>query len=224
MKHPFFVSWSGGKDSCLALHRAVKAFGKPPACLLNMLTEGAQRSRSHGLKKEIIEAQAKALGVPAIFSSASWKEYESVFVASLCALKEQGIEVGVFGDIKISSDPEWQAHRKWADHVCSQASMIAYEPLWDDTEQNLLADFLASGIKAKIIAVDAKCLSKDYLGQELCAPIFSDLEKLGLNPLGERGEYHTVVIDCPLYSKPLELVDGEAVLRDGYWFLDVAPA
>jgi len=104
--HPFFCSWSGGKDSSLALYRAIKEGGKP-CFLLTILTEDNQRSRSHGLLSGLIEKQALALGIPLIFRAASWENYEEAFTSAICALREQGIETGVFGDIDIEEHREW---------------------------------------------------------------------------------------------------------------------
>jgi diphthine-ammonia ligase len=220
IKKPYFVSWSGGKDSCLALHRAAYHFGKPHF-LLNMLTEDVERSRSHGLKKKILQAQADALGIPILFYAASWNDYENTFIAALKTLKSKGIEAGVFGDMQMKNQPNALANRQWAEHVCRQAEMVAIEPLWDETEEDLMLTFLASGIKTKIIAINSKRLDKKYLGQLLTKELMDEFTKQGVHPFGEEGEYHSVVFDSPLFSKPLNLVDKESVLKDNYWFLDV---
>ncbi len=217
---PYFVSWSGGKDSCLALFRAIQKYGKPKF-LLNMLTEEGNRSRSHGLSRAVLEKQAHSLQIPILFYAASWNDYESVFISALHDLKKEGIKMGVFGDIKISDQPNWLAQRQWADHVCEQAGISAYEPLWEDKVETLLQDIFAAGFAAKIISVKADLLSADYLGKMLDENLISDLMKKGIDPAGEKGEYHTVVLDGPIFIKPLELKQGECVLKNGYWFLDV---
>jgi uncharacterized protein (TIGR00290 family) len=219
-KQPYIVSWSGGKDSCLALTRAIQAFGTPQF-LLNMLTENAERSRSHGLRKTVIQAQADALGVSILFYSATWDDYENTFITALQGLKNKGIEMGVFGDMKIENRPGWIAHRQWAEHVCHQAKIMVHEPLWDDTEERLLTDFWASRIKAKIISVKANLLDKKYLGESLTPALVDEFIQQGIHPLGETGEYHTVVFDSPLFSYPLDLRHGECILREGYRYLDV---
>ena len=220
IKKPYFVSWSGGKDSCLALHRAAECLGKPHF-LLNMLTEDVERSRSHGLKKQILQAQADSLGIPILFYAASWNEYENTFIAALRTLKNKGIEAGVFGDMQMKNEPNSLANRQWAEYVCQQAEMIAIEPLWDEAEEDLMSNFLTSGIKTKIIAINANRLDKKYLGQLLTKELMDEFTKQGVHPFGEEGEYHSVVFDSPLFSKPLNLVDKESVLKEGYWFLDV---
>ena len=210
-KQPYIVSWSGGKDSCLVLTPAIQAFGTPQF-LLNMLTENAESSRSHGLRKTVIQTQADALG----FYSATWDDYENTFITALQGLKNKGIEMGVFGDMKIENRPDWIAHRQWAEHVCHQAKIMVHEPLWDDTEERLLTDFWASRIKAKIISVNKK-----YLGGSLTPALVDEFIQQGIHPLGETGEYHTVVFDSPLFSYHLDLRHGECILREGYRYLDV---
>lgn len=217
---PYFVSWSGGKDSCLALFRATKTYGKPK-CLLNMLTEDGYRSRSHGLPKTVIEKQASLLRIPINFYSASWSDYEAVFINALHDLKNEGINIGVFGDIKISSKPDWIAHRQWADHVCNKTGIFAYEPLWEDSVETILNDFIEAGFVAKIISVKENILSEDYLGRILDKNLITEFIEMGIDPAGEMGEYHTVVLDGPIFTQPLYLEEKERVLKNGYWFLDV---
>lgn len=216
----YVVSWSGGKDSCLALYRTIKKYGKPKY-LLNMLTENGERSRSHGLARAIIEQQAASLQIPIKFYAATWNDYESIFVNALRDLKKEGIEMGVFGDIKIPDNPDWIAHRQWADHVCQQAAMTTYEPLWDDNPQNLLNQFFNSGFLAKIISVNSNFLDSSYLGKILDQNLINEFINKGIDPLGEKGEYHTIVFDGPIFTNPLHLKEKKAILKDGYWFLEV---
>ena len=216
----YFVSWSGGKDSCLALFRTIKKYGKPKY-LLNMLTEDGCRSRSHGLTRTVIEKQASSLLIPINFYAATWSDYESVFINALYDLKREGIEMGVFGDIKIPDKPDWIAHRQWADRVCDKAEITAYEPLWEDSAEILLQDFFDAGFVAKIISVNAELLSANYLGRILDKELIIEFMRLGIDPAGEKGEYHTIVIDGPIFTKPLCLQEKERVLNGGYWFLDV---
>lgn len=217
---PYFVSWSGGKDSYLALHRAIQKYGKPKL-LLNMLTEDGNRSRSHGLTKAILEKQAHLLQIPIRFYSASWNQYEFVYSNALRELKKEGIEMGVFGDIKIPEHPDWTAHRQWADQMCEQAGLSAYEPLWEDSTESLLENMFDLAFVANIISVKADLLSADDLGKTLDKNLLLTWKEKGINPLGEKGEYHTIVSDGSLFTEPLPLQKGKTVLRDGYWFLDV---
>lgn len=216
----YFVSWSGGKDSCLALFRTIQKYGKPQY-LLTMLTEEGFRSRSHGLSRTVLSRQAHLLEIPIKFCAASWNDYESVFIKALHDLKKESVEMGVFGDIKISDNLDWVAHRQWADHVCHQTQLSVCEPLWEDHTVALLQGFFDLGFVAKIISVKADLLSADYLGKILNKDLIIEFMEKGIDPAGEKGEYHTIVVDGPLFTAPLHLTEGERVLRQGYWFLNV---
>lgn len=217
---PYIVSWSGGKDSCLALHRAMQKWGKP-CYLINMLTESGLRSRSHGLDKKVLQAQADALEIPIQFYATSWNDYEHTFKMALQEAHQKGIKSCVFGDVRVPQDPDWQNHRVWADQVCAHAGLIAEEPLWEETQERLLEEFFNFGFKAKIIAVNSKCLGQSDLGKILSPSLIHEFKQQGIDPLGEKGEFHTLVMDGPLFSGPLELCEKDPVYKDGYWFLDL---
>lgn len=212
---PFFCSWSGGKDSCLALYRAIREGGRPRS-LLTMLTEGGERSRSHGLSVSLIRRQASALGIPVVVRATSWDNYEATFIAALCALQKDGIEVGVFGDIDIDS------HREWVERVCSCTAIRPYHPLWKKARRDLLGELLELGFEATIVAVKEGVLDRRFLGTTLNMDVIGEIESIGIDPSGEGGEYHTVVTDGPTFTFALSLEMKEQVLRDGYWFLDVS--
>lgn len=211
---PFVCSWSGGKDSCLALYRAMQA-GAGPASLLSMLCEDGQRSRSHGLLPAVLEAQAASLGMPLVTRMASWPDYESVFVAALRELRGLGVEAGVFGDIDLED------HRLWEEKVCSAAGIEAYLPLWQTDRLTLLGEFLSLGFGALIVVTNAEKLGREYLGRALDRELVCEFERMGIDPSGEEGEYHTVVTDGPIFSEPVRLETGKQTLHEGYWFLDV---
>jgi diphthine-ammonia ligase len=211
---PFVCSWSGGKDSCLAFYRAVQA-GAKPAFLLSILREDGARSRSHGLALDVLEAQAASLGISLVTRTASWSEYESVFIAALQELKGAGVQAGVFGDIDLED------HRLWEEKVCAVAGIEAYLPLWKTPRLTLLDEFLASGFKAMIVAANNEKLGKSYLGRTLDRDLVREFGQIGIDPSGEEGEYHTIVTDGPIFSEPARLETGKQKLHDGYWFLDV---
>lgn len=213
--HSFFSSWSGGKDSCLALYHAIQHEGIPKA-LLTMMTEGKERSRSHGLPITVFKNQASSLGIPLVLRYSSWADYEENFLSAARQFKEDGVEYGVFGDIDLES------HLEWVKRVCASASIQEYEPLWKRDRSELLNEFLSLGFKAMIIAVKQGALDNDFLGKILDHQVISDMKKVGIDASGEKGEYHTVVIDGPIFSSPLQLEKGKQVIMDGYGFLDVS--
>jgi len=210
----FFCSWSGGKDSCLALYRGIQNGGKPKA-LLTMMVENGKRSRSHGLPRAIIQSQADALGIQSIVRSTSWDHYEQTFVTTLSDLKDQGVEYGVFGDIDL------EPHLEWVERVCSSVGVQAYEPLWQTARRDLLDEFLQLGFKATIIAIKQDALNDSFLGRKLNNLVISDLEKAGVDASGEEGEYHTIVTDGPIFTKKIDIESKGQFIQDGYSFLDV---
>lgn len=210
----FFCSWSGGKDSCLALYRASRQGGVPRR-LLTMLTGDGSRSRSHGLLPAVLAAQAAALNLPLTTGQAAWDDYEAVFLDCLAELRATGLNDGVFGDIDL--DP----HRQWVERVCGQHGITAHLPLWQGARRDLLAEFIGAGFRATIVAVSNERLPRSFLGRELDWPTVEALEAAGVDACGEEGEFHTVVTDGPLFAAPLRLGHGEVVAHAGYSFLEV---
>ena len=206
----FACSFSGGKDSFLALYQSVLAGGKPE-CLLTMMDETGVRSRSHGLEKEILLAQAESLDIPLSVRSATWSQYEAQFVDALKAIRRQGIEHCVFGDIDILS------HLEWEKKVCLAAELKPHLPLWGRRRKDLLDEFFLAGFQATIVVVKEDVLGREFLGKSLSPSLTSHFEKIGIDPSGENGEYHTVVVDGPLLSKPVQLeTAGAPVVDSGY--------
>ncbi len=213
----FFVSWSGGKESCLALYRAVRSGGLP-SCLFTMMDENGEYSRGHGLPREVLCAQAMSLGIPIIFRSASWEGYEAAFLDGLREIQGAGTSTGVFGDIDMAH------HRHWVHQVCSTMHLVAVEPLWGETRQSLLKELIASGFKATVVAAKDGLVSPEYLGRTMDMRLIGELGTLAIDLCGEAGEYHTVVTDGPLFREPVAISLGARTLREGYWFLRVGVA
>ncbi len=211
---PYFCSWSGGKDSCLALYRAMQN-GSRPDYLLTMMSEDGLCSRSHWLPKAFLEEQASSLDIPIVFRSASWQEYESVFVAALRDFRNAGITAGVFGDI------DGEENREWVEKVCALTDITPLQPLWKADCQNLLDEFIALGFKSTIVILKDDKLSKEFLGKVINRETVAALTKAGVDVSGELGEYHTVVTAGPNFSKELVLKGSRKVYHEGYWFLDV---
>ena len=211
---PFFCSWSGGKDSCLALYHAIRSGGHPRA-LLTILSEDGITSRSHALPKTLIEAQARSLRVPSFFRSASWAQYEEQFISALHEFKKSGIDAGVFGDIDLDE------HREWVRRVCGVAGITPIHPLWKRNRRELLDEFIGLGFKAHIIVINEQKLGRNFLGKAIDTQTIAAMEQAGIDPSGELGEYHTVVTDGPLFSSPVEIQHTNPEQHEGYWFLKV---
>jgi uncharacterized protein (TIGR00290 family) len=212
---PVFCSWSGGKDSALALHEAVRA-GAVPRLLVAMMTEGGERSRSHGLSRAVLEAQAAAVGLPIAFGTASWDGYEQEMVRVLGeGIAEHGTPVGVFGDIDI------ERHREWVEAVAARAGAEACLPLWRRERRVLMDGLLVAGFQAMVVAVRDGALPPELLGRTIDAALVEEVERAGADAAGENGEYHSLVLDGPIFRRPLAVEPGERILLDGVWFLDV---
>lgn len=210
----FFSSWSGGKDSCLALYKAFRQGGSP-RCLFTMFADDSNRSRSHGLSHEIIKAQAKALDIPSRIAAATWDGYEEVFIGNIAELKKVGISDGVFGDIDL------EPHRDWVERVCATMDITSHLPLWQTDRRELLQDFIGADFKAVIVVVDTNRLDESFLGRQLNWETVSDLEAAGVDACGEEGEYHSVVYDGPLFSSALQLQQGRIIRKENYSFLEL---
>lgn len=212
----FFCSWSGGKDSSLALYCAIRQGGRPQ-CLLTMLDETGAKSRSHGLPRSLIEQQAEQLGLPIIFRSATWGEYEREFISAMHEMKSRNVHVGVFGDIDVES------HREWVHRVCTTGDVIPYHPLWKRDRRELLDEFIRLNFKAMIVVLKGDQLDKRFLGRNIDELTVAQLEEAGIDPSGELGEYHTLVTNGPIFSSEVRVRERNRIIHDGYWFLEVGP-
>lgn len=213
-KKNMFCSWSGGKDSCLSLYRALKT--NNITCLITAMLETGEVSRSHGLCIAVLRAQADSLNIPLLIFNTTWQDYEANFNKILSHLKNKhNLDGGIFGDLDI------EEHKIWCEQLCKNNSMKAYHPLWKEERVAILSEFIEMGFKAKVIAVNEKKLHRDYLGRDLDKELIEEFEEKNIDICGENGEYHTVVYDGPIFSRPLNLKHGEVSLKDGYWYLEV---
>ena len=215
-----FVSWSGGKDCCLSLYRAMKQ-GLNVRYLTSIVTEDTGRIWPHMMRPEVIEAQAEAIGIPFIKWWTTVPEYEERYKEMLSMLKEKGITGGVFGDVSIGNDLA-ERHRKWVDSVCRPLGVDYYLPLWNEDRETMLNDLIDKGFKAVIIAADEINLGSDWLGLELDNKLLAELKNRHDNsPDGEVGAYHTLVVDGPVFKKRVEITKSDKVLYRGIWYLDI---
>ena len=192
---PALVSWSGGKDSCLAYWRARQS-GMPVRRLITALDESGDESRAHGLPPSLIAAQAEALGLEMRFYQTAWKSYEGPFLDTLRQAHEDGIRTAVFGDIDL------MAHREWDEKVCAKVDIQPSFPLWDEPRRKLVDEFLALGFKAVVVCVNGKYLGPEFCGREFDEAFIADLPA-NVDACGENGEFHTFVYDGPGFSKPV---------------------
>jgi uncharacterized protein (TIGR00290 family) len=196
MNHKALASWSGGKDSCLALWRAQK-LGISVTHLLTALDELGLKTRSHGVTKSLIYCQGQSLGMHNEFISASWQNYEEEFISKLKRLHDEGITQAIFGDIDLI------AHRDWEEKVCAAANIMAMLPLWNENRLSLVTEFLNAGFKARVTCVDGRFLDESFVGVKFDTQFLDRLPE-GVDACGENGEFHTFVYDGPNFSEPVK--------------------
>ena len=209
------ISWSGGKDSLAALAAVRDRLDVVAA--LTMFDEAGTRSRSHGLRRELIEAQAERLGLRSAIARCGWDTYDAAFREALVTLAGDGITHVVFGDLVF---PE---HRQWAESRCAEAGLEAVEPLWGRPTSDVFDAFTASGARALLVTVREPWLDESWLGLPLHAGMKGTFKLRGVDPCGENGEYHTAVIDSPLFSHPISVLHGAKVRRGECVALDLIP-
>ncbi|MBM4433109.1 MAG: diphthine--ammonia ligase [Chloroflexi bacterium] len=214
-----FVSWSGGKDSCFACYKA-KVSGLKVCYLLNMVTEDGKISWTHGLSTELLKTQSKAIEVPIIQRRTTMNNYETEFKETLRGLKQKGVGGGVFGDIDLNE------HRQWVESVCREADMTPHLPLWGQKQEKVLSDFVASGFEAIIVAAKADLFDEEWIGRKVDEGFIRDLDVLRktkeITPCGEAGEYHTFVINGPIFRQKIEIQKMGKIVKEGYRFLEIS--
>lgn len=190
------ISWSGGKDCCLAMHRAA-ASGLDVRYLLAMFDESGERTRSHAIPREVMRAQAEALGLALLAPSANWAEYEDVFVGALAELRQAGVSDVVFGDIDL------QPHREWEEKVCAAAGLRPHLPLWLEDRRALAEEVLTLGYRALVVCTDDRWLDASFCGRPYDRAYIAGLPA-EVDVCGENGEFHTFVLDGPSFRRPVD--------------------
>lgn len=211
---PFVASWSGGKDSAMAFYRAVQA-GMTPKRLLTMFQEDEEVSKSHALPYKVVQAQADRLDVPLMIRGSGWDDYEKKFTNAMDECREAGITHGVFGDIDL------EGHLEWVQKTCAKSDIIPIHPLWQEPRRSILEELLTVGFEAVIVVVNTTMMQAEYVGRTFTRELMDELEGLGIDSCGENGEFHTVVVDGPIFSSRVPVTFGEVRENEGYVFLDV---
>lgn len=215
MKESVLVSWSGGKDSAMALYEILQGGEYHVVALLTTVTQGYERISMHGVRRTLLETQASALGLPLekvyISQKASSEEYEEVMRALLEKYKASGVNAVVFGDLFLEDV------RKYREGNLARVAMGAIFPLWKRDTQELAKSFVSLGFRAITTCVDTQLLGKEFAGRELDELFFEDLPEQ-VDPCGENGEYHTFVYDGPIFRQAVRFRLGELVLREARFY------
>tara|TARA_B110000211_G_C14056975_1_gene543806 strand:- start:1187 stop:1837 length:651 start_codon:yes stop_codon:yes gene_type:complete len=211
--HNYMVSWSGGKDSCYATQIAVEK-GANIVAVMNMMNENGEFSRSHCIPKDVLKAQAKALGAPLFTCPASWKEFESKYISMLGSIKKDiDFEGIVFGDIDL------EPHREWEEKVSSSVGVKAVLPLWQKDRKELVLAMISNQIEAVIVSCN-NTMGKEFLGRKIDKQLLEELEALGVDACGENGEYHTLVTNCKLFKSAVNIEVIGKISHEHYNFLE----
>ncbi len=210
------LSFSGGKDSTLALDRAVRR-GWPVSYLLNLYDAASQRVRFHGVRQELIQAQADALGIPLLSYPTQPDTFEQVFLGALDDLCTRGVDAIIFGDIHLADVRAWYEERTTA------KGLAHLEPLWGEPVGLLAREVVQRGYHAILTSVELARARESWLGQPLSEALIAEFESAGIDASGERGEYHTFVSSGPLFHAPLAVRLGERVSMPGYALIDLLP-
>jgi uncharacterized protein (TIGR00290 family) len=211
-----FASWSGGKDCMLAAHRILKQNKIEITHLVNMCDTDDMHSRSHGIKKEFIQQQAKAINIALIQKAIDNSGYEACFKAVIQTLKEEGVEAGIFGDIYLME------HRTWIERVCKEMDITPLFPLWENDTNELLKEFIDEGFHSITVAINTNFLDHNWLGRNMDNSFYTDITALeNIDPCAENGEYHSFVFDGPIFSDSIEINKGEVTHKNNHSFLEL---
>jgi uncharacterized protein (TIGR00290 family) len=211
-----FISWSGGKDTSLSCYKAMQNIKIKVVYLLNMVSNDGKYSRSHRVSADLLKAQAKAMGIPIIQRKTTWRSYEEEFKKAVLEFKEEGIKIGIFGDIDL------QEHRDWIERICKDVGIKPILPLWKEEREKLLKEFIKAGFRAIVVATNAQFLGKEWLGRQINKEFIEDLRVMkNIDLCGEKGEYHTFVYDGPIFKKSVKFIAGKKILKDKHWFLEL---
>ncbi len=210
----YAVAFSGGKDSTLALDRAIR-MGLNVRYLINIYNCETNRVRFHGFKKEIIKAQADALSLELIQNGSTNENFEQIFLEGLKILKDKKVSGIIFGDIHLEDVKSWFEERtvKFGfDHI---------EPLWKNPQKSLISEVVDRGYKAIITNLDLESTNPNWLGQTINHNLITQFEIAGIDLCGENGEYHSFVSNGPIFKHPISFNLGEITKSKNHSTIDI---
>ena len=205
MKKKFVMSFSGGKDSILALYRMIKS-GYEPVALLITVKKDIDKSWTHGINSKLLNKVSESLQIPLLKVECDVCDYEKEFEKSLIKAKKLGASICVFGDIDI------EKHKNWDINRCKNAGIEASFPLWKENREKLVYEFIESGFTTIIKTVNLDYLNESFLGRELTKDVVFEIKKTGADICGENGEYHTFVINVPLFKEKVSFENKGVVI------------
>ncbi len=215
------LAWSSGKDSAWALHVLRQDPEVEVIGLLTTLNGAFDRVAMHAVRRELLRCQAESVGLPLLTVDLPWpcpnEAYELLMEKSCAEMKAMGAEAVAFGDLYLEDVRAYRVKQMAA------TGLEPIFPLWGRPTGELAREMIASGQRARVTCVDPKKLTRDFAGREFDLALLRDLPA-GTDPCGENGEFHSFVYESPVLRRPLRIVSGEVVERDGFIFADVLPA
>ena len=214
------LSWSGGKDSALAL-QAVRAQGMEPDALITTITDGYERISMHGVRRELLALQATSLGVPVVEvvipPGCVNEVYEARMAQAFASEPLSGVDAVAFGDLFLEDVRAYRTERLASVHK------RGLFPLWGRNTTELAREFIAAGFQAVIVCLDPRALDPAFTGRAYDQSLLDELPT-SVDPCGENGEFHTFVHAGPIFARPIGCETGEIVERNGFVFCDLLPA
>ena len=209
------LAWSGGKDSSLALHELQRTGAYRVAALLTTVTEGYDRISMHGVRRQLLEKQAKSLGYPLGIVLIPRTCTDEVYGARMKQVLERWLRRGatgvVFGDLFLEDV------RAYRERNLGRVGMKGLFPLWKSDTRELARRFIDLGFKGIVTCVDSKALSGEFVGRDYDEQFLEELPA-AIDPCGENGEFHTFVYDGPIFRERVDVIRGEIVLRDNRFY------
>jgi uncharacterized protein (TIGR00290 family) len=220
MPEPILFCWSGGKDSAMALRALLQQDNVRICALLTTVTEGYERVSMHGVRRELLHAQAEAIGLPVqevrIPPQCVNAVYEARMETVLRKHFEEDVHHVAFGDIFLED------LRAYREKNLARIGMTAIFPIWKCNTRELATQFCSAGFRGVVVCVDGKVLDRKFAGRQLDEAFFRDLPK-EVDPCGENGEFHTFVYDGPIFAHRVNCRTGEIVERDSFFYCDLIP-
>ena len=222
MRKRVVISWSGGKDSAWTLHTLRQRPDEYAVVgLLTTINQQFNRVAVHGVRRELLEAQAASVGLPLwvvpLPSPCSNEHYERRLTNALRFIRGLGVEAIAFGDLYL------QDIRRYRETQFGKCGVELLFPIWAIPTRELAGQIVSSGIRARLTCVDPRAVPADWAGRDYDERLLGELPP-SVDPCAENGEFHTFVYDGPIFRSPIPIVTGEVVQRDGFFFADLLPA
>lgn len=216
------LAWSSGKDSAWALHMLRQAGEAEVVALLTTFNQAFDRVAMHAVRRSLVEAQAEAAGLPLLDVPLPWpcgnEEYEAAMAGALAAARARhGITHVAFGDLFLEDIRQYREDR------LRDTGLTPLFPLWGSPTGELARSMARGGLKARITCIDPRALDPGFAGRDFGEAFLDELPE-GVDPCGERGEFHSFAYDGPMFARPIPVRGGEVVTRDGFVFADLLPA